>query len=281
MKKPVLIIKDNLLMPIQATERRISEINKEMASTGNPVILNGLFLMAVSYIESMQKEVLKYYLTYEPRKIPSKKTIEVDKNTLIENEDFHLIERLVSEYIEKMPYWQLTTTFFEALKVKRPDNNQILESIKKRRNDLIHDNLQVNYKHKTVNHKHINSDYLAYSLNEYSNYLNSLKMELSRRYGKFTKLNALMSLWHYTFSTPLCANFEDYRHIDVERDSISGYKISEREHNLSHSEKFMLGIWRSQVSTGKLEFINMASLGSHMQSCLYMFLKLSNNIFLY
>ena len=59
MKKPVLIIKDNLLMPIQATERRISEINKEMASTGNPVILNGLFLMAVSYIESMQKEVLK------------------------------------------------------------------------------------------------------------------------------------------------------------------------------------------------------------------------------
>jgi hypothetical protein len=132
MKKPVIIVKDNLLMPILATEVRINEIQKEMSSASSPVILNGLFLMLVSYIESMQKEVLTYYLKYEPERIPDKKTIEIDKNTLVENEDFHLIERLVSEYIDKMSYWRFTKIFYEVLKIKKPDNDLSIESIKKK-----------------------------------------------------------------------------------------------------------------------------------------------------
>ena len=281
MKKPVLIVNDNLLMPIRATESRIGEIKKEMCSTSNPVILNGLFLMAVSYIESMQKEVLTYYLKYDPHKIPRKKTIEIDKNILAENEGFHLIESLVSEYIDKMPYWQFMKIFYEALKIKKPGNIQAVEGIKKRRNELIHDNMQVDFKQKRVTHIHLDSDYLAHSIDEYGKYLDSLKLEISKRYGKCTRINALNSLWHYTFRTPLCANFEDYWHIDMQSDSISGHKISKDESSLSHSEKFMLGIWRSQVAACKVDFINTASLGQHMQSCIYMFLKLSNDIFMY
>lgn len=281
MKKPVIIVKDNLLMPILAIEVRINEIKKEMSSASSPVILNGLFLMLVSYIESMQKEVLTYYLKYEPKRIPDKKTIEIDKNTLVENEDFHLIERLVSEYIDKMPYWRFTKIFYEVLKIKKPDNDISIKNIKKTRNKLIHDNLKVDFKQKRVSHEYIGSDYLAYSLNEYVNYLDNLKTEISRKYGKCSRLNALRNLWHYTFRTPLCANFEAYWNIDIENDSILGYKISEHECSLSGSETFMLGIWRSQVSGYRVDFINMASLGPDMQSRLYMFLKLSNDIFLY
>ena len=281
MKKPVIIVKDNLLMPILAIEVRINEIKKEMNSASSHVILNGLFLMLVSYIESMQKEVLTYYLKYEAKRIPDKKTIEIDKNTLVENEDFHLIERLVSEYIDKMPYWRFSKIFYEVLKIKRPDNDIGIENIRKKRNKLIHDNLNVDFKQKRVSHEYIDSDYLAYSLNEYVNYLDNLKTEISRKYGKCSRLNALRNLWHYTFRTPLCANFEAYWHIDIENDSISGYKISEDECSLSSSETFMLGIWRSQVSGYRFDFINMASLGPDMQSRLYMFLKLSNDIFLY
>ncbi|MCX5991561.1 MAG: hypothetical protein NTZ04_04420 [Chloroflexi bacterium] len=283
MKKPVIIVKDNLLMPILATEVRTNEIQMEMRSVSSPVILNGLFLMLVSYIESMQKEVLTYYLKYQPERIANnnKNTVEIDKQVLIENEDFHFTERLVSEYIDKMPYWQFTEIFYKVLRIKKPDNELSIENIKRRRNELIHSNLEVDFKKGTATHIYIDSDYLAYSLGEYINYLDNLKTEISRRYDKCTKLNALKSLWHYTFRTPLCGNFEDYWHIDIESDLIFAYKISQHEGGLSGSEKFMLGIWRSQVSNYKVDFINMASLGQHMQFCLYMFLKLSNDIFLY
>jgi hypothetical protein len=281
MNKPILIVNENLLIPIRATESRIGEIKKEICSTNNPVIQNGLFLMAVSFIESMQKEVLTYYLKYDPQRIPNKKSIEITKNILIENEDFRMIESLVSEYIDKMPYWQFMKIFYETLKIQKPDNLQAIEAIKKRRNELTHDNMQVDFKQKRVTQKYIDSDYLSSSLNEYENYLNDLKLKISKRYGKFTRIKALNNLWHYTFRTPLCAKFEDYWHIDLQSDSIAGYKIPEYENSLSHSEKFMLGIWRSQVSSCKVDFINMASLGQHVQSCLYMFLKLSNDIFMY
>ncbi len=281
MKKPVIIVKDNLLMPILATESRINEIQMEMSPASSRVTLNGMFLMLVSYVESMQKEVLTYYLKYQPERITSKKTIEVDKRVLVENEDFHLIEHFVSEYIQRMPYWQFNEVFYEVLKIKKPANDPNIKDLKERRNRLIHKNLEMDFKQKKARHDYVDFDYLVYSLNEYVNYLDNLKTEISRQYDKRTKINALKNLWQYTFTTPLCANFEGYWHVDIESDSIIGYKISEHEGSLSHSEQFMLGIWRSQVSDYKVDFINMASLGQHMQSCLYMFLKLSNDIFLY
>lgn len=137
MEKPVIIVKDKLLMPILATKNRVDEIKKEVSSVSSRVCLNGLFLMLVSYIESMQKEVLRYYLKYHPEKIVNKqKTIEIDKNTLVDNEDFYLIESLVSEYIDRIPYWQLIELFYTVLKIKKPDNdlNIDIENIKKRRN---------------------------------------------------------------------------------------------------------------------------------------------------
>ncbi|MFH0801428.1 MAG: hypothetical protein V2A78_03455 [bacterium] len=282
MKKPVLIVKDNLLMPIFAMEGRTSEIQKEMdCASSSPVVLNGLFLMLVSYFESMRKEVLQYYLKYEPDRIPTKKTIEIDKNILIENEGFRLIECLVSEYINRMPNWQFIQIFYEVLKIKKPEIEQSIDEIKKRRNELIHDNMQVDFKQSTVLHKSIDSDYLAHALGEYNQYLAYLRTEISRVYNKCTKVNALKSLWHFIFRTPLCANFEDYWHIDSEQDCLVGCKTPEYEVNLSHSEKFMIDIWRSQVRTGNVGFLNMASLDQRTQSCLYMFLKLSNDIFLY
>jgi len=284
MKKPVIILKDNLLMPIRATENRINEIKEEINSVSSPICLNGLFLMLVSYIESMQKEVLRYYLKYHPEKITDNKTIEIDKSILLDNEDFYLTESVVSEYIAKMPNWQLTKIFYKALKINKPNNdlNSSIEDIRKRRNELIHKNLTIDFKHKwEAEKKFIDIDYLNYSLNQYDNYLNYLKTEISKKYHKYTKINVLKNLWHYTFNTPLCANFEDYWHINFEKDSISAWKESKHETRLSSSETFMLGIWRSQVSGYKVDFVNMGNLDQNKQSKLYMFLKLSNDILLY
>lgn len=285
MNKPVIVVKDNLLMPILATESRVNEIKKELDSdSSHAVILNGLFLMLVSYIESLQKEVLIYYLKYHPEEITKKKTLEIEKDVLVDDENFHLVGSLVSRYIDKLPGWQFTEIFYDVLKIRKPKNdlNITMENIKKKRNELIHKNLKVDFKHKMINtDNHIDHDYLMSCLNNYKNYLNHLKSEIRRRYRKHTKIHALMNLWHYTFRTPLCSNFEDYWYIDIEKDSILGYKKSKCESNLSHSETFMLGIWRSQVSGYKVDFINMASLDSEMQDRLYMFIKLANDIFLY
>lgn len=277
----MLVVKNNLMMPILATEDRISEISNEAILHASPTVINGLFLMLVSYIESMHKSVLIYYLKYQPESIPVKKTIEIDKIILADNEDFYLVEHLVSEFVRGMNYPQFADLFYKTLRIKKPDNEAIIGEIKKKRNEVIHKNLRVHFKHKKSEHEHIDSNYLAYSLNEYTMYLNGLKTEISNRYADCTKLNALRNMWDYTFTTPLCANFEDYWYVDTENDSIVGCKTSNNEGSLSSSERFILDIWKSQVSGCKVDFTNISSLGQHMQHCLYTFLKLSNDIFMY
>jgi hypothetical protein len=281
MKKPTLVVRDNLLMPIMATEARVVEIEHEMSLHPSPVVLNGLFLMLVSYVESMQKSVLTHYLKYQPEEIPVKKTMEIDKTVLAANEDFYLVEQLISEFLRGMSYPQFSEIFYRTLGIKKPGNESNISEIKKKRNEVIHKNLRTDFKHERTEYEQISPSYLSSSLDEYTAYLNSLKGSLSDKYSKCTKLNALRDLWHYTYATPLCAVFEDFWHIDTDKDSIVGYKSARGETSLSKSETFMLGIWRSQVSGYKVDFINMASLGKHMQYCLYTFLKLSNDIFMY
>lgn len=267
-------------MPIIATEARVDEIKKELNQATSNVILNGLFLMLVSYIESMQKEIIKYSLKYRPDKI-SNNFVKVDKSILEENEDFYLLERIVTDYIEKMPYWELSKLFYNVLEITKPGNENEILNIKKRRNELIHANLKVNFKHKVILQDYITAGYLSDCLNEYEKYLNDLKSKVLSSFVGCSKLDALKNLWHFTFKTPLCSNFSDYWHIDNENDIIYGCKYPETEGSLSSSEKFMLNIWRSQVCGCKVDFLNMASIGEHYQNCLYMFLKLSNDIFLY
>ena len=268
-------------MPIVATEARVAEIEHEISLSPSPIVLNGLFLMLVSYVESMQKSVLTHYLKYQPEEIPVKKTMEIDKAVLAANEDFYLVEHLISEFLRGMSHPQFSEIFYRTLGIKKPGNESTINEIKKKRNELIHKNLRTDFKQKRAVYEQISPSYLSSSLGEHTVYLNSLKDSLLEKYAKCTKLNALRELWHYTFATPLCTVFEDFWQIDTYKDSIVGYKSAKGEANLSHSETFMLGIWRSQVSGYKVDFLNMASPGEHMQYCLYAFLKLSNDIFMY
>ncbi|CAG35465.1 hypothetical protein [Desulfotalea psychrophila] len=281
MKKPILVVNENLLMPIIATEKKVREFKNEIGLIDSVVGKTGLFLMVVSFVESMHKEVLKYFLRYNFEKITSEKKIEISKTLLIENEDFYIVEDLVTDIIDKMPSWRFMKIFYDALDIQKAENFKIIEKIKQQRNQQIHGNLVIDYKHGNVTHTLVGVEYINYSLEEYEKYIIDLKIKVSRRYADCTRIETLKKMWHYTFTTPLCANFEDYWHIDLETDSILGYKNVKYENSLSHSETFMLSIWRSQLSGYKVDFLNMASLGKHLQSCLFMFLKLSNDIFMY
>lgn len=280
MDRPLIILKDYLLMPLLATEVRIDEIRKELSPETTNINRNGLFLMLVSYVESMQREIIKYYLKYQPEKI-SGDSIEIDKAILVANEDFYLLERIVENHIDKMPYWKLSKLFYEVLRIKKPANESKIQKIKDRRNELIHKNLEVNFKRNEIYQDFIDPLYLENCLDEYEKYLIDIKKSISETFVNFSKLYLLKNLWHYTFRTPLCSNFSDYWYVDDEKDNINGCKHPQIEGGLSSSEKFMLEIWRSQVCGGKVEFLNMESIGKHFQYCLYTFLKLSNDLFLY
>ncbi|WP_291147057.1 hypothetical protein [Flavobacterium sp. UBA7680] len=280
MKKPRIILKEHLLMPLIATEKRVYEIRKELEMEITDIRLNGLFLMLVSYIESMQKEIIKYYLKYQPEKIPNK-LIQIETAILIENEDFYLLENIVAKHVDKMQYWEISKLFYEILRIEKPTNDDKIKTIKERRNELIHNNLKVDFKRKEIKQDSIDLLYLKDCLDEYEKYLLDMKVKISQHFIIFTKLYVLEKLWHYTFKTSLCSNFSDYWYIDTAKDCITGCKNSEMEDSLSSSEKFMLEIWRSQVCGGKVNFPNMASLDKHSQNHLYLFLKLSNDLFLY
>jgi hypothetical protein len=267
-------------MPIIATEARIDEIRSEIKEDTTNVSLNGLFVMLVSYIESMQKEIIKYNLKYQPEKIVDN-LIEVNKSVFIVNEDFNIMEHIMADYVEKMPYWRLSKLFYNVLNIEKPRNETDIEKIKKRRNELIHKNLEVDFKRGRIRQDNVEIAYLINCTEEYTKYLDDLKLSISDSFAFYTKLNALKNLWYYTFKTPLCSDFSEYWYVDEKNDSLFGCKHPEIENGLSSGEKFMLDIWRSQVCGCKLDFLNMASIGRHYQNCLFMFLKLSNDIFHY
>ena len=279
-KPPSIIIFNNLILPIAATEKRITEIKEEVKQNATKVSLNGLFLMLVSYIESMQKEILKYFLKYRPDKIPDK-TIKLNTDSLTAYENFHFIEDILEEYLDKIQHWQLSEYFYETLNIEPPTNESKIKAIKFKRNHIIHHNTRINYKHKEIDSDSVDSEYILNCAFEYEEYLSHLKSEIITQYASCTKINALKRLWYYTFTTPLCANFSDYWYVDEKNDLIVGCKFPTMGDSLSSSEKFLLDIWRSQVCNRDVKFLNMASLDLDSQNCLYMFLKLSNDIFMY
>lgn len=280
MNKPTIILKQYLIMPIIATEERIKEIEVEIQKNQSDVSLNGLFLMLVSYIESMKKEIIMYFLKYHPEKIDVR-TIEVDLLILKESDDFDLMKILIVDYIEKMQYWKLKKLFYSALQIEKPSNHNEIGQIVKKRNELIHKNLEIDYKLGEVKKTTITAEYLKSSLDEYNSFITHLKSSISVSFNHYTKLNALKNLWHYTFKTSLCSDFTDYWHIDEKNDALGGCKYPKIAEDLSKIEKFMLQIWRSQVCGAKLEFPYMISIDRHFQKCFFMFLKLSKDIFLY
>jgi hypothetical protein len=279
MKKPSLILKDHLLVPVSATGARIAEIRRQESRREGSAILDGQFVMLVSYLESMQKEVLKYYLKHHPEKLSEKKSIDIDKSLLAAS--YSLVERLASAYVERLPSQRLQELFFDALGLVRPASDQAVAAVRKRRNKLVHANLSVDLKQESARGDHISFDNLSDALAACDTYVADIENQVSRLYARCTRLSVLKKLWRYTFLTPLCASFDDYWAADSDKDRLIGFKTTRVEEGLSHSERFMLGIWRSQVSPYNVEFVNMASLGDRMRACLYMFLQLQEDIFMY
>lgn len=261
MKNPNLLLKSKLLTPISQALNRLEKIRERKSSNDDPIILEGLFILAVSSFENSISDTLKILLRQFPEKIKSK-TIEVSKDDILSG---GLINKVTERIVVEKSYKSLKdflnfffqTTGIEIQAFFENDDFKYLIEIKATRNILIHNNLHINSfyidssgekaraKNGTLS---INQDYLFQSIMTLKGILLHLEELLNDKYARYTKVNAIRNLFDYTFSTPIMS-FDNEWEVDLEEDKIICHKEeTSRRGALSSSEKFFYNIWLAHVS---------------------------------
>lgn len=87
MNKPILLTEKQLIKPIIQAIERIDKIGQIEMENGNNIIVEGLFVLAVSSFENSILDSLKVFLTHIPDKLDFK-TEAISKKELIEGEPF-------------------------------------------------------------------------------------------------------------------------------------------------------------------------------------------------
>lgn len=259
MKKPNLLIKKDLVVPINQALDRIEKIRERKASSEDQIILEGLFVLAVSSFENSLSDTLKIYLNSFPYKLDSK--IEnLTKEDLLEGDP---LDKVINSKINSISYKNLKEMLDYFLKtIALPESSipsnlfENLLEIKATRNLLIHNNLIVNSqyiessgtKYRSINpgeRLKIDQDYLFKSITTLRDILQKIVDQIFIKYQKYTYLHAVKKLWEFMFPTPVM-QFENEWVLDEDHDLIHSYnKESSRRNNLSGSEELLFGIWLS------------------------------------
>ncbi|TGN29501.1 hypothetical protein [Empedobacter tilapiae] len=267
MEKPILLLKQDLIKPIEQALERIEKIRQLKASNTDSIILEGLFILAISSFENSLNDTLRILLMNIPDKLDFKSE-NISKEELI---DGNPLKQAVENKIISISYKNLTeiqkffakTTGLNETIISETLTNELLE-IKATRNLLIHNNLVVNSIYKEtagINQREpnfekkliIDQNYLFSSLTTLRDILNKYKIKLLEKYSDFTRINAIKKLFRYIFNTPVM-QFENEFEVDEENDIISTLKNSSRKNALSSSEKFYYDIWLAHSHGTRFEF---------------------------
>lgn len=271
MKKPILLNKEKLLEPINQAIERVENIRIRKAKNDDSIILEGLFVLAVSSFENSIFDTMRILFTHIPEKMEMKNETIAKWDLLNGNPIAQVIEKKVLDQSYKNTKDFLTyfikvtgirvTDFFDS------DDFSNLIEIKASRNLLIHNNLKVNsfYKENAGRlerspnglYLEINQDYLFNTIVVLQNLLKLFKIKLTSKYKIFTRLKALKELFEFTFKTPIM-NFDNEWEVDKIEDRIIRYKEeSSRASGLSSSEKMLFEVWLCHVQgMGKIEFVH-------------------------
>ena len=270
MNKPILLTEKQLIKPIIQAIERIDKIGQIEIENGNNIIVEGLFVLAVSSFENSILDSLKVYLMHIPDKLDFK-TETISKKELIEGEPLRqAIENKINSISYKnlseiLSYFTKTTSINDTFLV---DDllNELIE-IKATRNLLIHNNLIENNiyietagpKARMANYQQrlpINMEYLIKSLVALKNVLEAIKNELSIKYSSFTRIKATKNLFDFIFQTPLL-NFEEVFILSEKSDTIHGINsknIKNVEDGLSGSEKLFFDLWIAHFTNKEFKF---------------------------
>lgn len=270
MKKPTLIIKKDLIEPLNQALDRIESIRHRKANNEDRIILEGLLVLAVSTFEIFISDTLRIFLRNFPEKLDS--TIEkISKEDLLEGS---LLDSIIETKIISISYKNLSDIFTYFYKITGIDKNAIsvelfenLLEIKATRNLILHNNLIVNdiyincagkklRESKIGNRLTIDQTYLFDSIICFRDVLNIFKTKLNNKYVNYTYLRALKELFMFTLDTPIMV-FENEWIVDIDRDVIINHN-SERSlrAGLSSGEEMIYNVWYSHIKGRELLFLN-------------------------
>lgn len=262
MEKPILLTKTELLVPIKQALNRIEKIRQRKASNDDPIILEGLFVLAVASFENSINDTLRIFFKHIPQKL-SIKNESLSKEDLLSN---NLLEIISERKVLALSYKNLKDWlkyFFEISSLEEDnfftsDYFLKLQEIKASRNLLLHNNLITNsmYLESAGDYKRANyigsqleidQVYLYDSIITIRAILNDFRTRLLNKYDNYTRIQAIKNLWSYTFSTPVL-KFENEWELDPQNDCIAFYKEETSQRgSLSTSEQMFLDIWIAHV----------------------------------
>jgi hypothetical protein len=259
MRKPILLTQKELIEPITQALNRLEKIRQRKASNDDNIILEGLFVLAVSSFENCLNDTLKILLTHIPDKLDSKLE-NISKEDLIEGDP---LQKAIQNKIHNISYKNLKEIIAYFIKTTAIDEDSIsevlfdkLQEIKASRNLLLHNNLIVNSIYKETAGKLIRSprnhglleidqDYLYNSIVTLRDILSIFQNQLIEKYKKYTRINAVKQLWEFMFTTPIM-KFENEWRIDKKADCIHSYNQDKsRRGGLSGGEEIIFNIWLS------------------------------------
>jgi hypothetical protein len=276
MKVPILLTKTNLVKPIERALIRLESIRQRKAINEDKLILEGLFVLAVSSFENSIIDTIREIL----HKIPDKLDINTEtlsKEVIITGDTLYFaIENKISNIsyknIEEILKYFLKVTSLNETIISNENNNRLKE-VKATRNLLIHNNLVLNgfYKEtagiyartpkpvsnrldRVTNRLEIDQEYLYQSIVILRDILQILRTNLETKYNSFTYINAVKSLFQYIFQTPVMI-FENEFTFDRDNDKILSYNSRQSKiESLSSSETLFFNIWLSHFCARTFEF---------------------------
>ncbi|WP_423148474.1 hypothetical protein [Rubrolithibacter danxiaensis] len=266
-RRPVLLTVYNLVAPIEQALARLEEIRQHKSEIEEKILLEGLFVLAVSTFEIALIDTLKFLLSHVPQKLDTKAE-SISKEDLIEG---NALDRAIEIRLQQVSYKGLKEIIDYFVKITSIQNQNIfkhfehLQEIKATRNLLIHNNLIVNRVYEETagplqreqdcfRRLYIDQHYLFYSILNLRETLEEIKNSLIDKYKTYTYINALKNLWSFIFTSPVMV-FENEWIIDLEKDIVieRNETLSKRE-CLSSSEQMMYDIWYAHLYGSGLNF---------------------------
>lgn len=266
MNKPILLLKKELIKPIEQALTRIEKIRERKVNNADSIILEGLFALGVSSFEHSLIDTLRTLFLHIPDKLDLK-TESITKDELINGNPLNqAIENKVNSVSYKniseiLKYFADITGIANDL-ISEEEMNSLIE-LKATRNLLIHNNLNINSIYKDTAGANsrsgngrltISQDYLFESIIVLRSILQKFKVALLEKYEPYTKINATRNLFKYIFPTPIM-HFENVFEINEEEDRVGNLIINDsRKNSLSGSETFIFGIWTAHSHAVKFDF---------------------------
>lgn len=258
---PCLLVMRKLVRPLQQTEAEVAKLTARLqnADDKDTVLLQGLAVLGLSYLETGLADCLRYYLQHFPQKLKAEE-LKFTKDVFMQ-EQFELLEHAIDNFLQNAAYKSfedylgLATDVLSIQAAIPATTLGLVREFRARRNLLLHAGLAVNDRYlasagtldkppRRGARLDMKRDYVVKALGAVTDLLVAIRIALETKYHTYTKIRAARELWAFLFQSPVM-KFDDFWHLDEANDQICGFKKVKHEPALSGTEQLMLALWRS------------------------------------